>query len=88
MIEGSGSISLTNIVDPDPGGPKTYGSYRSGSGFRSATLLCITLICPIQLFFQGFHINFLDDRRAQVSFKTITLKVITFSILFGFNEGL
>ncbi len=25
--------------DADPGGPKTYGSYGSGSGFGSATLL-------------------------------------------------
>jgi hypothetical protein len=23
--------------DPDPGGPKTYGSYRSGHGFRSGS---------------------------------------------------
>jgi hypothetical protein len=38
MIKGSGSESLTN--GSDPGGPKTYGSYGSGS----ATLdkqLCI-----------------------------------------------
>ncbi len=35
MTEGSGSI-LQNLklVDPDPGGPKTYGSDKSGS--RSA----------------------------------------------------
>ncbi len=25
MIEGSGSVPLTNNLDPDPGGPKTYG---------------------------------------------------------------
>ncbi len=24
-------------MDPDPGGPKTYGSYGSGSGFGSTT---------------------------------------------------
>ena len=36
MIEGSGSgsITLSNDRDPDPGGPKTCGS-----GFGSATLL-------------------------------------------------
>jgi hypothetical protein len=38
MIEGSGSIPLTRgSEDPDPGGPKTYGS--DGSGFGSAPLL-------------------------------------------------
>jgi hypothetical protein len=41
MIEGSGFgagygyVPLTNDLDPDPGGPKTYGSDGSGS----ATLL-------------------------------------------------
>jgi hypothetical protein len=30
-MEGSGSGSIT-IADPDPGGPKSYGFYRSGSG--------------------------------------------------------
>jgi hypothetical protein len=34
MIEGS--VPLTNGMDPDPGGSKTYESYGSGSG--SATL--------------------------------------------------
>jgi hypothetical protein len=29
-----GSVSLTNRSDADPGGPKTYGSYGSGSGTR------------------------------------------------------
>jgi hypothetical protein len=26
MIEGSGSVSYLVLMDPDPGGPKTYGS--------------------------------------------------------------
>jgi hypothetical protein len=30
MMEGFGSVQI--IMDPDPGGPKTYGSYVSGSG--------------------------------------------------------
>jgi hypothetical protein len=30
-------------MDPDPGGPKTYGSYGSGFGSGSATLVLITL---------------------------------------------
>jgi hypothetical protein len=42
MIEGSGSVALT--MDPDPGGPKTYGYYGSGS----ATLVTHVL--------QHFHI--------------------------------
>jgi hypothetical protein len=29
MMEGSRSIQI--MKDPDPGGPKTYGSYGSGS---------------------------------------------------------
>ncbi len=38
MIEGSGSIPQNlKLVDPDPGGPKTYGSDKSGS--RSVTKL-------------------------------------------------
>ncbi len=37
MIEGSGSVTLTNgSPDPDPGGLKRYGS---GSGSGSATLV-------------------------------------------------
>ncbi len=40
MIEGSGSIPLSNgSPDPDPGGPKTRESGGSGYGFGSATLL-------------------------------------------------
>jgi hypothetical protein len=45
VIEGSGSGAgfgskpLTNGSDPDPGGPKTYGSNGSRSGLGSATLL-------------------------------------------------
>jgi hypothetical protein len=37
VIVGSGSIPLT--MDPDPGGPKTYGSDGSGFGSGSATLI-------------------------------------------------
>jgi hypothetical protein len=33
MLEGYGSVTLTNNSDPDPEGPKTYGS-------GSATLVC------------------------------------------------
>jgi hypothetical protein len=42
MIEGSGSIPLTTVMepDPDPGGPKTCGSV-SGFGSGSATLVLI-----------------------------------------------
>ncbi len=29
MTDGSGSV--LRLMDPDPGGPKTYGSYGSGS---------------------------------------------------------
>jgi hypothetical protein len=36
MIESSGSGSVPLTKDPDPGGPKTYGS----SGSRSATCFC------------------------------------------------
>ncbi len=39
MIEGFGSIPL---IDPDPGGPKTYGS--DGSGLGSATLESILIL--------------------------------------------
>ncbi len=35
MIEGSGSEQI--ITDPDPGGPKTYCSYRSVSGTLEST---------------------------------------------------
>jgi hypothetical protein len=34
---GSGSVHVMTDPDADPGGTKTYGSYRSGS--RSTTLL-------------------------------------------------
>jgi hypothetical protein len=40
MIEESGYISL---IDSDPEGPKTYGSYGFGSGFGSATPLGIVI---------------------------------------------
>jgi hypothetical protein len=41
IIEESGSGSVTNESGPVPGGPKTYGSYgsRSGFGSGSATLV-------------------------------------------------
>ncbi len=40
MIEVSGDPEpYLVLMDPDPGGPKTYGSYGSGSGSGSATLL-------------------------------------------------
>jgi hypothetical protein len=32
MMERSGSGSAPLTLDPDPGGPKTYGSYGSGLG--------------------------------------------------------
>jgi hypothetical protein len=41
MIERSGSVSLTN------GGPKTYGSYGSGSATLLQSLL--TEVCPFPL---------------------------------------
>ncbi len=44
MIEGSGSISVTNGSRSGRGGPKTYGSYGSRSG--SATLLVSNLPPP------------------------------------------
>jgi hypothetical protein len=38
MMEGSVSDSVQIMRDPDPGGPKTYGSYGSESG---STTLCL-----------------------------------------------
>jgi hypothetical protein len=37
MMEGSGSKQ--RITDPDPEGPKTYGSYDSGAGTLLATIV-------------------------------------------------
>jgi hypothetical protein len=39
MKEGSDPGPYLKLTDPDPGGPKTYGSYKSGS----ATLLIATV---------------------------------------------
>jgi hypothetical protein len=40
MIEGSADTDpYLVLMDPDTRGPKTYGSYGSGSGSGSATLL-------------------------------------------------
>jgi hypothetical protein len=39
MMEGSGSVQL--MMDPDPEGPKPYGSYGSGSGSEVPTLVFI-----------------------------------------------
>jgi hypothetical protein len=39
-------------MDPDPGGPKTYGSYRSGSAtllFIIALVIQISIFCPSDL---------------------------------------
>jgi hypothetical protein len=35
-------------MDPDPGGPKTYGSYGSGFGYGSATLPFTVIFCLLQ----------------------------------------
>ncbi len=45
MIKGSGSVPLTKDPEPDPGGPKTYGS--DGSGFGSAKLPVLMNICSL-----------------------------------------
>jgi hypothetical protein len=57
MIEGSGFISFTNGPDADPGDPKTYGSYGSGS----ATLL--------KLGFRLFQIKQLNNTASSATKK-------------------
>jgi hypothetical protein len=43
MIEGSGSVSLTNGSGCGSGKPKTYGSYGFGSGLESGSATLIVL---------------------------------------------
>ncbi len=40
-MEGSGSVPLT--ADPYPRGPKTYGSYGSGSGPIESDTICFDM---------------------------------------------
>ncbi len=63
--------------DPDPGGPKSYGSDGSGSGFGSATLV----LCPftafhflyfvLQEFIQAEQLKFLASGREDVDVRML-----------------
>ncbi len=48
MIEGSGSVPLTNNPDLDPGGPKTYGSGSATLLQRVLTKVSQTLYAVVQ----------------------------------------
>jgi hypothetical protein len=48
-------------MDPDPGGPKTSGSYGSGSGYGSATLADTLLLFSPLLFSPLLYSNLTAD---------------------------
>jgi hypothetical protein len=43
-MEGSGSVQIITDPNLDPGGPKTYRSYRSESGFGSETMVIANIL--------------------------------------------
>jgi hypothetical protein len=58
MIEGSGSVPYLVLVDPDPGGPLTYGSDGSRSG--SAALLICCFDSAVLYYILNFYLHFMD----------------------------
>jgi hypothetical protein len=73
-MEGSGTGSVQIITYPDPGGPKTYRSYRSGS----ITLLYTIIKIPVPL---EYSIKIL------ATIQVIGTKNFKFVPLMGYQEN-
>jgi hypothetical protein len=82
--------------DADPGGPKTYGSYGSGSGCESATLILAvlsaisglsSLVLPTCLF-QPFVLHAYKAQYLHVTYiKYYLLSIVNQNVYFSLLRG-